>query len=67
MARAKKDFDAVEMMRSIRAKISAEIEHMTLEEELAWLAARELNDPFLEELRRKAQQQPVTEDKARHR
>ena len=48
MTKGRKDFDAVETMRSIRAKISAEIEHMTLEEELAWLS-RELDDPFLEE------------------
>jgi len=52
-----KKFDAVAMMRSIRDKISAEIEGMTLEEELAWLASQELNDPFLRRLRDRASQQ----------
>ena len=52
-AQKQKDFDAVEMTRSIRDKLSAQIEGMTLEEELAWLASRKLNDPFLEELRLK--------------
>ena len=57
MSRIKKDFDAVAMMRSIRDKISAEIEGMTLEEELAWLASQELKDPFLRRLRDRAAQQ----------
>ena len=64
MTRAKKDFDAVEMTRSIRDKISAQIERMTLEEELTWLASRELNDPFLEELRQKADKQSLAADDA---
>lgn len=51
MPRTEKDFDAVAMMRTIRDKVSAEIEGMTLEEELAWLAAQELSDPFLQRLR----------------
>ncbi len=53
MSKAQKDFDAVQMMRSVRDSISAEIEGMTLEEEIAWLNSRELNDPFLEELRQR--------------
>jgi hypothetical protein len=57
MSRIEKKFDAVAMMRSIRDKVSAEIEGMTLEEELAWLASRELNDPFLARLRDRAAQQ----------
>jgi len=44
------------MMRSIRDRISAEIEHMTLEEELAWLASQEIKDPFLKRLRDMAAQ-----------
>ena len=36
MSRAEKKFDAVAMMRSIRNEVSAEIEGMTLEEELTW-------------------------------
>ena len=54
---SEKEFDAVAMMRSIRDKISSEIEGMTLEEELAWLAAQQIDDPFLKRLRDKATQQ----------
>ena len=54
MSRTKKKFDAVAMMRSIRDKISADIDGMTLEEELAWLASQELKDPFLKRLRDRA-------------
>lgn len=57
MRRTEKKFDAVAMMRSIRDRISAEIEGMTLEEELTWLASRELKDPFLKRLRDRAAQQ----------
>jgi hypothetical protein len=57
MNRTKKQFDAVEMMRSIRNKLSEQIEGMTLEEELAWLEAQDLKDPFLNRLREKAAQQ----------
>lgn len=56
MSKMKKNFDAVEMMRKIRDKISAEIEGMTLEEELEWLATQELEDPFLKRLQRRAAQ-----------
>ncbi len=52
-----KKFDAVAMMRSARDRISVEIEHMTLEEELAWLASREIDDPFLRRLRDRAARQ----------
>ncbi len=52
--RVEKKFDAVAMMRSIRDEISARIEGMTLQEELAWLASQELKDPFLSRLREKA-------------
>jgi len=54
MPRTEKKFDAVAMIRSIRDKVSAEIEGMTLEEELAWLASQELGDPFLKRLRDRA-------------
>jgi hypothetical protein len=57
MSRAEKKFDAVRMMRAIRDKMSAEIEGMTLEQELAWLASQELDDPFLRSLRDRAVQQ----------
>ena len=57
MNRTEKKFDAVAMMRSVRDRVSAEIEGMTLEEEQAWLASQELNDPFLKRLRDRAAQQ----------
>ena len=56
MTRTEKNFDAVAMMRSMRDKVSAEIEGMTLEEELEWLASQELGDPFLKRLRDRAAQ-----------
>ncbi len=62
MSKTKKKFDAVAMMRSIRDRISAEIEGMTLEEELAWLAAQELKEPFLKRLRDGAAQLSVAAD-----
>ena len=64
MNRIEKDFDAVTMMRSIREKISAKIEGMTLEEELEWLASQELGDPFLERLRDRASQQTAATTRA---
>jgi hypothetical protein len=54
VSRTEKKFDAVAMMRSIREKISAQINGMTLEEELAWLASQKLKDPFLKRLRDRA-------------
>jgi hypothetical protein len=68
MSRSEKRFDAVEMMRSARDKISAEIEGMTLEQELAWLASQKLGDPFLRHLRdRAAQQADAADDAGRRR
>ncbi|HHK42521.1 MAG TPA: hypothetical protein ENJ50_08900 [Planctomycetaceae bacterium] len=61
--KTEKQFDAVAMMRSARDKISEEIEGMTLEEELKWLATQELNDPFLERLRDRAAQQADAADR----
>lgn len=61
MSRTEKKFDAVAMMRSARKKISAEIEGMTLDEELAWLASQELKDPFLRRLRDRAAQADATD------
>jgi len=57
MSNPEKKFDAVAMMRSVRDKISAKIEGMTLEEELKWLASQEVDDPFLRRLRERAAQQ----------
>lgn len=64
MRRSEKKFDAVAMMRSIRDRVSAEIEGMTLEEELEWLAAQELEDPFLRRLRDRAAQQAAPASRA---
>ena len=63
MSKTEKKFDAVAMMRSARDKISAEIEGMTLEEELKWLASQEVDDPFLRRLRERAAQQADTADR----
>ena len=62
MSRPEKKYDAVAMMRSIRDRVSAQIEGMTLEEELSWLASQELKDPFLKRLRDRAAQQPDAAD-----
>ena len=56
MSKTEKKFDAVAMMRSIRDKLSAEFEGMTLEEELAWLASQEFEDPFLRRLQARVAQ-----------
>lgn len=62
-----KSFDAVAMMRSARDKISAEIEGMTLEEELKWLASQEIHDPFLRRLQARASHQTSTVKGVSHR
>jgi hypothetical protein len=56
MTSSKKGFDAVAMMRSIRDKLSTDIEGMTLEQELAWLSSQIVSDPFLKRLRDSAPQ-----------
>lgn len=63
MSKIPKKFDAVAMMRSARDKISTEIEGMTLEEELQWLASQEVHDPFLKRLRDRAAQQADAEER----
>ena len=63
MSKIEKKFDAVAMMRAARDKISSEIEDMTLEEELKWLAAQEVDDPFLRRLRDRAAQQADAADR----
>ena len=62
MSKTGKKFDAVEMMRSARDRISAAIEDMTLEEELEWLASQRIDDPFLKRLRDRAAQQADAAD-----
>lgn len=61
MSKTEKKFDAVAMMRSARDRISAEIEGMTLEEELKWLASQQIDDPFLKRLRDRAAQTDATD------
>ena len=63
MNETKKKFDAVAMMRAARDQISAEIEGMTLDEELMWLASRELQDPLLKRLRDRVAQQANAPDR----
>jgi hypothetical protein len=68
MSSVKKQFDAVEMMRSIRDRLSAQIQGMTLEEEREWLESQEITDPFLRRLREKAAYQgAAAAAAARHR
>ena len=67
MSQTEKKFDAVAMMRAARDQISATIEGMTLEEELAWLASQEFRDPFLKRLRDKTAQQQHAADGAARR
>ena len=67
MSKTEKSFDAVAMMRSARDRISAEIEGMTLEEELRWLASQDLQDPFLKHLRDCAQQAAAADATSRRR
>ena len=67
MNKPEKEFDAVAMMRSARDRISAEIEGMTLAEELEWLVSQKIVDPFLRRLRDRAVQQPVAPDGASRR
>ena len=57
MSRQDKEFDAVEMMRAARDKISKAIEGMTLDEELRWLSSQEIGDPFLRRLRERIAEQ----------
>ena len=63
MSKTEKRFDAVASMRSARERISEEIEGMTLEEELQWLASQDLKDPFLKRLRERAAQQADAADR----
>ena len=62
MAKTEKEFDSVAIMRSARDRISAQIEGMSWEEELEWLASQEIADPFLKRLRDRAAQHPVAAD-----
>jgi hypothetical protein len=59
MTKVEKSFDANAVMRSIRDKVSNEIEGLTLEQELAWFASQEFSDPYLKGLRDGAVQQAV--------
>jgi len=63
LSRTEKKFDAVAMMQSVRDRISAQIDGMTLEEELAWLASQELK----KRLRDRAAQAGAADDASRRR
>ena len=63
MSSTEKKFDAVAMMRSAREKISAEIKHMTLEEDFEWLVSQEIEDSFLRRLRDRAARQADAADR----
>lgn len=63
MIETKKKFDAVAMMRSARDRISTEIEGMSLEEALKWLASQKIDDPFLKRLRDRAAQHADSADR----
>lgn len=67
MSKTEKKFDAVAMMRAARDRISAEIEGMTVEEELAWLASQEIADPYLRSLRDEAANHPASAQPWRRR
>lgn len=67
MNERKKKFDAVAMMRAARDKISAEIEGMTLEEEVKWLESQKIDDSFLKRLRERAAHQTDAADGATRR
>lgn len=67
MNETEKRFDAVAMMRSVRDKISIEIEGMTLEEELKWLSEQDLQDPLLKRLRDRAARHADRGDTVAHR
>jgi hypothetical protein len=54
MSRIRERFDAVAMMRVARDRLSKQIEGMTLEEELRWLASQPQPDQFLARLRDRA-------------
>jgi len=50
MSKGEKEFDSIAMMRSMRDRISEQLEGMTREERLNWLASQEPRDPLLKRL-----------------
>lgn len=63
----KKAFDAVEMMRSAREKISSVIAGMTPDEQNHWLHEEDLSDETLRRLMETAAQDAATSAGARQR
>ena len=55
----RKKFDAVELMRSIREELVRETDGLSIDDELRWWQAAELDDPTLARLLAKAAQQPA--------
>ena len=66
-SRKHKNFDAVELMRSIRNNLVRETEGMTVEEVLRWLQSAKFDDPTLALLAQRAAQQGAVTDGAPHR
>ncbi len=64
MTKVEKSFDANALMRSIRDRVSTEIEGLTLEQELVWFASQQFSDPYLKRLRDSIVQQGVAADRA---
>jgi|WetSurMetagenome_2_1015567.scaffolds.fasta_scaffold872975_1 hypothetical protein len=67
MNKVRKRFDTNATMRSIRDKVSIEIEGLTLEQEVEWLASQELADPYLKRLQDSVVQLRVAADGASRR
>ena len=57
MSSSMSQFDSVASVRKIRDRISAQIAGMTLAEQLEWMAAQPIDDPFLRRLRERTAQQ----------
>ncbi|NUL83176.1 MAG: hypothetical protein HUU60_10700 [Armatimonadetes bacterium] len=64
----KKKFDCVEFMRQARDEISKAMEGMTREQQIAWLRAQPITDPYLRRLmeRAYAKQDKETQEKNQH-
>ena len=58
---------AGELAQAYIDRLSAEIDGMTFEEELDWLASHPLTDPFLKRLQDKTAQPPLAPDGGRNR
>jgi hypothetical protein len=55
----RKKFDAVELMQLIREQLVRETEGLSIDDELRWWQAAELDDPTLARLAARAAQKPA--------